>query len=98
MRAPVVASAMPVFLLQRMLVGVVVGATITPSAAAGQAQASVLALLFIALAAWIAIQRPFLVPARRFFAEHFFFSDQTCECISLILVSPKSTTTGCQFF
>lgn len=56
-----------VFLVQRMLVGVAAGTLIMPSAAAGQRHIVVLALLFFALAMFLAVQRPFLVKIANLF-------------------------------
>lgn len=94
MKERAVGTAMPVFLVQRVLVGVAIGTVQVGGGLSGgggtQRHVAVLAALFFALTCWLAYVRPFLVPLANFFEGLVALSQ--CACVLLNLwISPDDT-------
>ena len=78
-----VGSAMPVFLAQRMLIGIVIGTVVLPDPDVGQRHTVALVALFFALFCWLAWARPFLVPLANVFEAAVALSQ--CAAVALNL-------------
>ena len=90
-RTKSIGTAVPIFLLQRLLVGVVAGTTIPleaqPDPAAATRQILLLASIFFAFFLWLAIERPFLVPAANFFEATVALCSMAVSLLNLWLVA-----------
>ena len=98
MTVPASTAAIPVFLVQRMLVGILLGTTIVvddePDFGAVSRQVVLIAALFFSLMAWLLVKRPFLVCIASIFEAAIALCQGMCTLMNLWLVSVTGTVLG----
>ena len=86
-KQPTQVMGMFIFLVQKVLVGLVVGSVHSPDIGAGRNQVYMLMGLFIALAIYCAVCKPFLIPIANFFEMIVAFSQFICCGLNLWLLA-----------